>query len=80
MTWLATERQTVTILTYHLLNEANKLIAAGNNPMQLRRELEQAAQEVIAFLQKSAEDIGAKKEKVAQVAQISAGDALKLVS
>ena len=66
---------TVTILTYHLLNEANKLIAAGNNPMQLRKELEKEAQEVLAFLQKCAEDIGAKKEKVAQVAQISAADA-----
>ena len=43
--------------------------------MQLRKELEKASQEVIAFLQKSAEDIGAKKEKVAQVAQISAADA-----
>lgn len=66
---------TVTILTYHLLNEANKLIAAGNNPMQLRKELEAASQEVIAALQKMAEDVGSKKEKVAQVAAISAGDA-----
>lgn len=66
---------TVTILTYHLLSEANKLIAAGNNPMQIRKELEKEAGEVITFLKKNAEDIGSKKEKVAQVAQISAGDA-----
>src|SRR6201993_721745 len=31
---------TVTVLTYHILSEANKLIAAGHNPMQLRRGLE----------------------------------------
>ena len=66
---------TVTILTYHLLNEANKLITAGNNPMQLRKELELAAQTVINSLQKMSEDVGSKKEKVAQVATISAGDA-----
>src|SRR5581483_8477471 len=41
---------TVTILTYHILNEANKLIAAGHNPMQLRRGLEAAAQDVIKQL------------------------------
>src|SRR5476649_2939014 len=39
---------TVTILTYHILSEANKLIAAWHNPMLLRRGLEGAAQHVIA--------------------------------
>ena len=38
---------TVTVLTYHILNEANKLIAAGHNPMQLRKGLEAAAKDVI---------------------------------
>ena len=65
---------TVTILTYHILNEANKIIAAGNNPMHLRRQLETASEEVIANLKAEAEEIGSKKEKVAQVATISAGD------
>src|SRR6202051_4593634 len=41
---------TVTVLTYHLLNEANKLIAAGHNPMLLRKGLETAASDVIAQL------------------------------
>ena len=65
---------TVTILTYHLLSEANKLIAAGSNPMHLRKDLETAATKVIGALKSKAEDIGSKKEKVAQVATISAGD------
>ena len=65
---------TVTILTYHILSEANKLIAAGNDPMHLRKDLETAAAEVIATLKSKAEDIGSNKEKVAQVATISAGD------
>src|SRR5205809_1825949 len=48
---------TVTILTYHMLSEANKLIAAGHNPMLLRKGLETASQEVIAKLTTLSEDI-----------------------
>lgn len=66
---------TVTVLTYHILNEANKLIAAGHNPMLLRKGLEAAAQEVIAKLSTMTEDIAGKKGRVAEVATISAGDA-----
>lgn len=66
---------TVTVLTYHILNEANKLIAAGHNPMQLRKGLEAAAQDVIKQLTGLAEDIKSNKKRVAEVATISAGDA-----
>ncbi len=65
---------TVTVLTYHILNEANKLIAAGHNPMLLRKGLEAAAQDVIAKLDGMREDITGKKGRVAEVATISAGD------
>lgn len=66
---------TVTVLTYHILNEANKLIAAGHNPMLLRKGLEGAAHEVITSLSKYSEDIKSNKQRVAEVATISAGDA-----
>jgi chaperonin GroEL len=66
---------TVTVLTYHILNEANKLIAAGHNPMQLRKGLEAAAHDVINKLGGLSEDIKANKQRVAEVATISAGDA-----
>jgi chaperonin GroEL len=66
---------TVTVLTYHILNEANKLIAAGHNPMLLRKGLEAASADVIAKLETMAEDIEGNKERVAEVATISAGDA-----
>lgn len=66
---------TVTVLTYHILNEANKLIAAGHNPMLLRKGLEAAAADVINQLGGLAEDIQGKKSRVAEVATISAGDA-----
>src|SRR5665213_2829087 len=66
---------TVTVLTYHILNEANKLIAAGHDPMLLRKGLESAAQDVISKLSGMSEDILGKKNRVAEVATISAGDA-----
>lgn len=64
---------TVTVLTYHILAEANKLIAAGHNPMLLRKGLEKAASEVIAKLENISEDISGKKDRIAEVATISAG-------
>ncbi len=67
---------TVTVLTYHILNEANKLIAAGHNPMLLRKGLEAAAADVLAALEGMREDIQGKKSRIAEVATISAGDAL----
>lgn len=66
---------TVTVLTYHILNEANKLIAAGHNPMQLRKGLEAASHDAVAKLSGLAEDIAGNKQRVAEVATISAGDA-----
>lgn len=66
---------TVTVLTYHILNEANKLIAAGHNPMLLRKGLEAAAHDVLSKLGGMAEDVQGKKSRVAEVATISAGDA-----
>jgi chaperonin GroEL len=65
---------TVTVLTYHILNEANKLIAAGHNPMLLRAGLEAAAQGVIGQINKQSENIEGNKKRVAEVASISAGD------
>jgi len=61
-------------LTYHILNEANKLIAAGHNPMLLRKGLEAAAADAIKALDGMREDITGKKNRVAEVATISAGD------
>lgn len=66
---------TVTVLTYNILNEANKLIAAGHNPMLLRKGLEAAASEVEQQLNGLSEDIQGNKKRVAEVATISAGDA-----
>lgn len=66
---------TVTVLTYNILNEANKLIAAGVNPMELRKGIEDAGAEIIKGIEKTAEKIEGDDKKVAEVASISAGDA-----
>ncbi len=65
---------TVTVLTYSILNEANRLIAAGHNPQELRKGIEHAGAEVVAELGKLAESIEGKSDRVAEVATISAGD------
>lgn len=66
---------TVTVLTYNILKEANRLIAAGHNPQELRRGIEEAGKEVVAQLDTLSESIEGNTERVAEVATISAGDA-----
>jgi chaperonin GroEL len=63
---------TVTVLTYHILKEANKLIAAGHNPMVLRRELEAASDEVIKQIK--GQDISTNLDRLKDVAYISCAD------
>ncbi len=65
---------TVTVLTYHILSEANRLISAGHSPMELRKGLEKAAEDVISKLKKTSKDVKGDKKQVAEVATISAGD------
>lgn len=64
---------TVTVLTYSIMDEANKLIAAGFNPQELRVGIEKAGAEIVAELEKKAEAVAGKSAKIAEVATISAG-------
>lgn len=64
---------TVTVLTYNILKGANRLIAAGHNPQELRKGIEEAGREVVAELDKISESIEGKNARVAEVATISAG-------
>lgn len=65
---------TVTVLTYSILKEANRLIAAGHNPMELKKGIEAAGAEIVKSLGSLSESVEGKKERVAEVATISAGD------
>lgn len=65
---------TVTVLAYNILYEANKLIAAGHNPMLIRRELDAAAKLVIEELKTMAEDIKKNPKRIAEIGKISSGE------
>lgn len=65
---------TATVLTYHILAEANRMIEAGHNPMDLKKGLDEAAHSTITKIDGLSEKIAGKKDKIAQVATISAGD------
>lgn len=61
------------VLTYHLIDRANKLIAAGHSPIEVREKMQTASHAVLKFLEESAKDLP--EEKLAQVATVSCGDA-----
>ncbi|MDR1360992.1 MAG: chaperonin GroEL [Rickettsiales bacterium] len=66
---------TATVLAQAIFNEGYKLIAAGMNPMDLKRGIDAAAAEVIRDIDAHAKPVKDSKE-IAQVATISAnGDA-----
>lgn len=66
---------TATVLAQALIDEGLKNVAAGANPIGLRRGLEKATEAVVEELKKNAKEISiSEKEEVAQVATISAQD------
>lgn len=64
---------TATVLGQAIVHQGLKNVAAGANPMALKRGIEQATQEVIEQLQKNATKVTT-REQMAQVAAISAAD------
>src|SRR5205823_10938496 len=64
---------TATVLAQALVHEGLRNVAAGANPMDLKRGIEQAVNAVVASIKKQAKDVDDKSE-IAQVATISAGD------
>jgi len=64
---------TATLLAQHIINEGLKNIAAGANPMAIRRGIEKATQAVIKSLKSLSQEVSGKAE-ISQVASISAND------
>jgi chaperonin GroEL len=64
---------TSTVLAHAIVNEGLKALAAGYNPMLLKRGIEQATDEVVKSLKKMATKIDT-KEEIASVATNSAAD------
>jgi chaperonin GroEL len=64
---------TATVLAQAMVREGLRNVAAGANPMALKRGIEQAVEAVSEQLLKSAKEVET-KEQIAQTAGISAGD------
>ena len=64
---------TATVLAQAIVNEGLKNVAAGANPMQLKKGILAAAEVVIKFIREQAATIDTKDE-IAQVASVSAQD------
>jgi len=66
---------TATVLAQAMVHEGLRNVAAGANPMELRRGMAEAVEKVVESIQEIAEDIKATdKEKIAFVASNSAAD------
>lgn len=63
---------TATILAHAMIQEGLRNVTAGANPMKLKEGMLKAVDKVVAALAESATQIGDSKEKIAQVATISA--------
>src|SRR5256885_12611993 len=62
---------TATVLAQAIFREGAKLVAAGNNPMEIKRGIDKAVESVVAELKKLSKDTKDPKE-IAQVGTISA--------
>ncbi|MDD5195147.1 MAG: chaperonin GroEL [Candidatus Omnitrophica bacterium] len=63
---------TATILAEAIFKEGLKNVAAGANPMALKRGIDKAVEVVIGELKKISKEVKKEKEKIAQVATIAA--------
>ena len=65
---------TATILTQAIVTEGLKNVAAGANPMDLKRGIDRAVNKVVDFIKESAEIVGDNYDKIEQVATVSANN------
>jgi len=63
---------TATILAHAMILEGLRNVTAGANPMKLKNGIQSATDDIVKHLKDNAVQIGDSKEKIAQVATISA--------
>jgi chaperonin GroEL len=63
---------TATVLAQSIISEGLKNVAAGANPMDLKRGIDKAVQAVVANLRSQSQAVGSDSQKIEQVATISA--------
>lgn len=65
---------TATVLTQAILTEGMKNVAAGANPLDLKRGIDKAVSAVVKSIREQAEQVGEDYDKIEQVATISANN------
>src|SRR5690348_7720929 len=65
---------TATVLAQSIIGEGLKNVAAGANPMDLKRGIDKAVKTVVESLKKQSEKVGSDTSKIQQVASISANN------
>jgi len=65
---------TATVLAQAIVKEGLKNVAAGANPMDLKRGIDKAVESIITDLGKQSKEVGSSSEKIKQVAAISANN------
>jgi chaperonin GroEL len=65
---------TATVLAQAIINHGLKNVAAGANPMDLKRGIDKAVTAIVGELRKISQEVGDNNEKVEQVATISANN------
>ncbi len=65
---------TATVLAQAIVKEGLKNVAAGANPLDLKRGIDKAVEAIVADLQKQSQVVGNKIDKIKQVASISSNN------
>lgn len=65
---------TATVLTQAILNEGMKNVAAGANPLDLKRGIDKAVAKVVESIKEQSEQVGESYEKIEQIAAVSANN------
>ena len=65
---------TATVLAQAIVKEGLKNVAAGANPMDLKRGIDKAVESIVTDLEKQAKKVGNSSEKIMQIASISANN------
>ncbi|WP_413511313.1 chaperonin GroEL [Myroides odoratus] len=65
---------TATVLAQAIVKEGLKNVAAGANPMDLKRGMDKAVEVIVANLKEQAQEVGGSMDKIKQIASISANN------
>ena len=65
---------TATVLAQAIINAGLKNVAAGANPMDLKRGIDKAVAEIVKNINKNSQEVGSSYDKIEQVASISANN------